>query len=441
MVLNVEIVGKVKETLLPSTKRHRLIVGGRGKGASWSIARILLLRGMEKPRFIPCIREVQKTIENSVKKILSDTIKNLGLEFFYKVMKYEIVGINGTRFVFYGLQEYNADNLKSLEGADDCWVAEAQSLSRMSINILRPTIRKDDSVIWWDFNPRYETDPVYIDYIINTDPNAEVLWLNWRDNPWFNRALTMERESDFARNQEEAEHIWEGAIRTMGAMFVCPSALVDQAIENMLNLSFEMVKGIHTIGADIAHQGGDQIVFYKRDGLKITDTYKSRYQDMITTINHLKAFTGDKKYTINIDNGDLGKGVADFLEKDKWQVNRVNFGGRPDDVEHYEDIATEMYFTLRDKLEFSDIPNDEELRAQLIQRQYDYIGGRRGYEVVKIESKGTFKQHAYIKSGSPDEADALVLAYYKDVASTQATAKTPFRQTKRATSGLRKEQF
>ncbi len=75
MVVNVDIVGKVKEVLLTSNKRHRVIVGGRGKGASWSIARILLLRGMAKERFIPCIREVQKTIQDSVKKILSDTIK------------------------------------------------------------------------------------------------------------------------------------------------------------------------------------------------------------------------------------------------------------------------------------------------------------------------------------------------------------------------------
>ena len=191
---NVEIVGKVKDELVDCDKRHRLIVGGRAKGASWSIARNLLLEGMLNPLFIVCVREVQKTIANSVKKLLEETIAMFHWEFFYDTMLNEIRGINGTKFIFHGLREYNADNIKSLEGADRCWVAEAQTISRRSISILRPTIRKEGSVVWWDFNPRYETDPVWIDYIINKDPNAQVCMLNWRDNPWFTSASRMEME-------------------------------------------------------------------------------------------------------------------------------------------------------------------------------------------------------------------------------------------------------
>ena len=406
--VDLPIVGKVYDTLIPSNKRHRIIVGGRGKGASWSIGRILLARGMAEPRFIVCVREVQKTIEHSVKKLLDDTIKERHLTGFYNVKKFEIEGINGTKFIFHGLQDYNADNIKSLEGADDCWVAEAQTISRRSINILRPTIRKDGSVMWWDFNTRYETDPIYIDYILNEDPNAEVLWLNWRDNPWFTKPMILEKESDYLRNEEEAKHIWEGELRLAGDLFVCPSELVDIARKNTI----DKVHGDIAVGADIAHQGGDEIIFYKRHGLKIIDKYYSRYQDQPKTIKHLKAFTIGREIPINIDNGDLGKGVADFLEQDGWLVNRINFGGKPVDIEHYEDCATEMYFQLRDLLEFADIPPDEELRNQLIQRKYGYISGRRGYEVMKIESKDDFKEHSTAIHKSPDRADGLVLCYY-----------------------------
>ena len=409
MELEVEIVGKVKDQLVASDRRHRIIVGGRGKGASWSIARVLLLEGMSDPKFIVCIREVQKTIQDSVKKILADTIKSLGLEFFYKVMKYEITGINGTRFVFYGLRDFNADNIKSLEGADIAWVAEAQSISRRSINIFRPTIRKDGAVIWWDFNPRYETDPIWVDYVLHDDPNAEVLWLNWRDNPWFTQSMMLEKESDYRRNEQEAEHIWDGKLRSAGDLFVCPSALVDIAIANTI---LQLEGSDVYVGADIAHQGGDEIVFYKRHGLKVIDSYISRFQDQPTTVKHLKAFTLEKVIPINIDNGDLGKGIADYLEQDGWLVNRINFGGTPVDDEHYQDAVTEMYFQLRDVLEQVDIPNDEELRNQLIQRKYEYIGGRRGYEVMKIESKDKFKEHVTAINKSPDRADALVLAFY-----------------------------
>jgi len=417
--VDLPIVGKVADTLLQSRKRHRIIVGGRGKGASWSIGRILLARGMAEPRFIVCIREVQKSIEHSVKKLLDDTIESCGLGGFYKPLKYEINGHNGTKIIFHGLQDYNADNIKSLEGGDDFWVAEAQTISRRSINILRPTIRKDGAVCWWDFNPRFETDPVYIDYVLNDDPNAELLWLNWRDNPWFTEGLRLEMESDYRRNEEEARHIWEGEIRSAGDLFVCPSALVDIAIKN----SIDKLEGSDVcVGADIAHQGGDEIVFYKRHGKKIIDSYYSRYQDQPTTVRHIKAFTGEKVIPINIDNGDLGKGCADYLEQDGWLVNRVNFGGTPIDTEHYQDTATEMYFQLRDVLEQADIPNDEELRNQLIQRKYEYISGRRGYEVMKIESKDKFKEHCTAIHKSPDRADALVLAFYDLGVGGDATA-------------------
>lgn len=412
MIQKVQIIKKVQDTLVKSDKRHRLIVGGRGKGASWSIARVLLLEGMRDSLFIPCVREIQKTIRYSVKKLLDDTIEHFGWEWFYNSTLTEISGINGTKFIFVGMQDFKADDVKSLEGADRCWVAEAQAISRRSINILRPTIRKENSVIWWDFNPRYETDPVWIDYILNADPNAEVLWLNWKDNPWFTDALKLELESDYRRNEEEARHIWEGELRTAGDRFVCPSSLVDIAIENKINF----LEGDSVVGADIAHQGGDHIVFYRRHGNKIVDKYESQYQNTQTTIRHLKSFAIDKSVIINIDNGDIGKAVADFLEADGWKVNRINFGGKPIDTEHYEDIATEMYFNLRDKLQYIDIPNDEELRNQLIQRKYDFINGRRGYEVMKIENKDTFKEHAVMNSNSPDKADALVLCFYEGAA-------------------------
>lgn len=417
-----EFVQKFIDKLLYSNKRHKIIVGGRAKTASWSIAQAVLIEGMKRECFVLCIREVQKTLKDSVKKLLSDTIKRKGLDFFYTVKETEIVGINGTRIIFNGMHDYNADNIKSLEGVDICWVAESQSLSRESVNMLRPTIRKDPdpitgapgSTFWWDFNPRYETDPVWIDYIVNNDPNAEVLWLNWRDNPWFPKSLLLEKDSDYRRNTKEADHIWEGHLRSTGDTFVCPSELVDIALRKHISHP----KGIIVVGADIAHQGGDKIIFYKRHGNKIIASYESRFQDTPTTIAHLKAFMVDRSVILNIDNGHVGAAVADFMIRAGYIVNRINFGGVPKDTEHYKDVATEMYFGLRDRLEFIDIPKDNELRNQLIQRKYYFISD----EVMKIESKKDFKKHATMESRSPDKADALVLTFYSPVLGECAVA-------------------
>lgn len=410
MTQTVEIVQKIKDELLDDCdKRHRLVVGGRGKGASWSIARILLLEAIAEPMFIPCVREVQKTIRHSVKKLLDDTIKLFNWECFFESNEQEIKGINGSLFAFFGLHDYNADNIKSLEGADRCWIAEAQTITRRSINILRPTIRKDNAVIWWDVNPRYETDAVYIDYIVNTDPNAKVCLVNWRDNPWFNKALEAEKHSDFLRNEDEARHIWDGEIRSSGDTFICPSALVDIAMKSN---HIEVAEGAMVVGADIAHQGGDEIVFYKRIGNKVIDTFAKTKMSAPETKRALKAFMGDRSVILNIDNGSLGMAIADDMEEDGYIVNRINFGGKPLDTQHYENCVTEMYFQLRDKLPYADLPKDELLRNQLIQRKFTYISGSRGYEVMRIESKEAFAEHANGITKSPDRADALVLCFY-----------------------------
>jgi len=419
MTQNVEIIKKVKEELVDNCNaRHRIVYGGRGKGASWSIARILLLEAMQKELFIVCVREVQKSIELSVQKLLVDTIKYFGWQFFYKITKNKIIGSNGSVFVFSGLHEHNSDSIKSLEGADRCWVAEAQSISRQSIDILRPTIRKETAVFWWDFNPRYSSDPVWVDYIRNHDPNAKTLFLRHFDNKWFPKSLKMEMEADYKRDENRARHIWEGELSDANDSFVCPAELVEKAQEKIIKRPRPQVP---QIGMDIAHQGGDEITFYKSIDNKVVDTYFARYQDAVTTLKDAKQFA-TKNSNIKIDNGHLGSALADMLEDDGYTVNRINFGGTPKDTEHYEDTATEMYFEFRDQLEYSDIPVDEELAIQLYTRKYKYINGKRGYEVMKIESKDDFAEHTHALHKSPDRADGLVLCFYDPAGSMDVSS-------------------
>ncbi len=410
MTQEVAVIKKVKDELIDNCDaRHRIIYGGRGKGASWSIARILLTEGMIESLFIVCVREVQKSIELSVQKLLVDTIKLFGWQWAYKVTKNKIISrINDTIFVFSGLHEHNSDSIKSLEGADRCWVAEAQSISRTSINILRPTIRKDDAVFWWDFNPRYSSDPIWVDYIRNKDEEAKILFLIHSDNKWFPNSLKKEMKADYSRDLAAAEHIWEGKLSDANETFACPAELVEAAQERIIPKP-----GPHVpwIGADIAHQGGDEITFYKRIGPKVVDYYTAKYQNADVTVEALKTFATKNSY-INIDNGHLGCAVADFIEKDGYFVNRINFGGTPKDTKHYEDIATEMYFELKDQLPNIDIPNDEELAIQLYTRKYSYINGKRGYEVMKLEPKKEWVEHTHAFHRSSDRADGVALCYY-----------------------------
>jgi phage terminase large subunit len=192
-------------------RRYKGAYGGRGGAKSHFFAEEMILRCFADTTRAVCIREVQKSIKDSVKQLLIDKITKLGLEREFLVLETEIRGPNGSLIIFVGMQSYNADNIKSLEGYDIAWVEEAQTLSQHSLDLLRPTIRKAGSEIWFSWNPRFKTDPVDMFLRKNPPPDSIVVQVNWQDNPWFPDVLRKEMEHDFSTDADKAEHIWNGA--------------------------------------------------------------------------------------------------------------------------------------------------------------------------------------------------------------------------------------
>ena len=192
--------------------RYKVFYGGRGSAKSWSFARALILQGYAKKRRIFCVREIQRSIAESVHKLLCDQIDDLGFSGFYDITKNSIVGLNGTDFIFKGIR-FNPQEIKSTEGVDICWVAEAQALSAESWDVLIPTIRKANSEIWIDFNPLNIDDPTYQRFVINPPPDALVKKVNYYDNPYFPDVLRQEMDWTKKRDYEAYLHIWEGEVR------------------------------------------------------------------------------------------------------------------------------------------------------------------------------------------------------------------------------------
>ena len=209
-----------KLSILFDPARYKVLYGGRGGAKSWGIARALLIIGARKPTRILCAREFQTSIRDSVHKLLSDQIIAMGLIDFYEITQNAIRGKNGTEFSFVGLKN-NVANIKSYEGCDICWVEEAQTTSKLSWNVLIPTIRKENSEIWISFNPELETDETYQRFIVNTPENSIVQRINWSDNPWFPETLRLEKDALFVRDREAYNTVWEGVCRQTvdGAIF------------------------------------------------------------------------------------------------------------------------------------------------------------------------------------------------------------------------------
>lgn len=191
--------------------RYKGAYGGRGSGKSHFFAELLIERCLIEKTDAVCIREIQKTLNESVKKLLELKIEKLGVSKAFRVLESKIETPYGGQIIFQGMQNHTADSIKSLEGYDIAWVEEAQSLSQRSLDLLRPTIRKESSEIWFSWNPRFEADPV--DQFLRGStpyPGSVVVRANYTDNPWLPDVLKDEVSYDQSRDPDKFAHVWLG---------------------------------------------------------------------------------------------------------------------------------------------------------------------------------------------------------------------------------------
>ena len=207
---------EVFEPLL-APARYKGAHGGRGSGKSHFFAELAVERCLMQPGArIVCVREVQKSLKESVKRLVEDKIAVLGVGRNFRFMNDQIQTPGGGVILFQGMQDHTAESIKSLERFDVAYVEEAQTLSGRSLEFLRPTIRKAGSELWFSWNPRSAGDPV--DALLrgpNPPPDAVVVRTTHADNPFFPAELEAERAFDEEHNRERYGHIWLGEYEPM----------------------------------------------------------------------------------------------------------------------------------------------------------------------------------------------------------------------------------
>lgn len=241
--------------------------GGRGSGKSHDRAGALVERALLQPGLLwACVREVQKSLEQSVKRLIENKIQAYGAGKYFDVQKDRIKTPGGFDsvakewkppgvFIFQGMQNHTAESVKSLEGFDGSWVEEAQTLSQASLDLLRPTIRKAGSQLWFTWNPKNTTDPVDV-LLRGNDPKSKeqaeksgkpfeppprscVVRANWTDNPFFASDTTLleEKDYDLRRDPDKYAHIWGGDYLRNSEARVFRNWKID-AFETPSNVSF-----------------------------------------------------------------------------------------------------------------------------------------------------------------------------------------------------------
>jgi len=390
------------EPFLPLLKpyRYKMMHGGRAGMKSWSVTTALLVKGLEKKIRVLCTREIQHTIRDSVHYLLKRLIDKYNIK-QYDVKRESIVNtVNGSEFIFKGLHS-NVQEIKSMERINYCWIEEAQSVSRESLDLIIPTIREEGSEIWATFNRYAENDPIYETFCRNPTPDTVIINTNYWDNPFFTEVLKKEMLKCKAENYDLYLHIWEGQPKNQADMAVLKRSDVSKAMERTI----EPI-GVIEVGVDVARFGDDRTVMYKRHGLKVLDYRVYKKIPVDKTVAHAIEFINqDKTIAIKVDDTGVGGGVTDMLAAGGYNVIPVNFGGTPNDHHKYDMVASEMWFDFAESIDKMDLIDDSELKAELTGRLWDV--NKKGQRC--IESKKRYKDRA---GKSPDLADALLLCFY-----------------------------
>jgi len=227
--LNIETARVFLPFMKPS--RYKAAHGGRGSAKSHFFAELLVEHHVLYPGLRSvCIREVQKTLAQSAKKIIEDKIKKHDLEQCgFQILKDRIETPGDGVIIFQGMQDHTSESIKSLEGFGIAWCEESQTLSKRSLELLRPTIRDSgipefSAELWFSWNPTRKNDAVDDLFRGESGPpnNSIVVKANWNNNPWFPAVLEGERTDDQEHRPDSYDHVWEGGyIKAQeGAYFV-----------------------------------------------------------------------------------------------------------------------------------------------------------------------------------------------------------------------------
>lgn len=223
--------------------RYKGAWGGRGSGKSHFFAELLIEDSIREKIDAVCLREVQKSLKFSVKKLLESKISSMNAGAYFEVQNEQIKSKHGGVIIFQGMQDHTSDSIKSLEGFKRAWFEEAQSASQRSLDLLRPTIRAPGSELWFSWNPNLATDP--IDVLLRGDnlpPGSQVVKANYKDNPWLPAELLAEMEYDKKRDPDKYAHIWLGEYQRNSEARVFRNWTIEE---------FERPAGtVHRLGAD-----------------------------------------------------------------------------------------------------------------------------------------------------------------------------------------------
>ena len=433
--------------------RYKILHGGRASGKSWdAAANAIRMADYCKLKFL-CTRQFQNKIEESVYSLLKIQIERFGLSSRFTILNSKIIhNITGSEFLFYGIQR-NLDEIKSIESVDVLWLEEAHAVTKEQMDILEPTIRKEGSELWIIFNPNLITDYVYDHYVINEQPDSVVRGFNYTENPFLSSTMIKQIEHLKSSDYDSYQHVYLGIPKGNDDSSVIKLKWIQAAIDAHLKID-GMFSGSHTLGYDIADDGGDTnaTILAKGSVAIECDEWKGLEDELLKSCR--RAYSNALRVNAHINYDSIGVGAtagAKFEEINEArsldngyvpvEYSKFNAGSRdlidPDGFysEHdkitnkdkFANIKAQSWWLLADRFrntyDYLVNGNTDYTTDQLISlsSEMDYVD-RLTKELStplrdvdnngrdKVESKKDLKKRGV---ASPNLADALVMAFVK----------------------------
>jgi hypothetical protein len=182
------------------------------------------------------------------------------------------------------------------------------------------------------------------------------------------------------------------------------------------------------IGADIARSGDDQTAIAIRRGFVVEELRGHHWADTMETTGHLTALLRDPQDIAVVDVIGVGAGVLDRMRENEQNVLPFNASaaakdGRGNPLKDrsreftFLNLRAAAWWNLREMLDPSRgfeiaLPDSDSLRADLTAPKWTVRSGG----AIQIEAKDDLKKRL---GRSPDEADAIVQAFWTDSESAE----------------------
>lgn len=390
--------------------QYFIIKGGRGGAKSQSVGRFILYLAEKYKLRVVCGRETQNSIAESVYSLHADLVLEYQLNFDVQASKITS-RVTESVINYRGFREQGAFNVQGLEGVDLVHIDEAQAITKPTLDVLIPTIRKKNSKIIFTMNPHVFNDPVVV--MLSKRSDCLVIDINYDENPHCPQKLINEAKECRKLSENDYRHIWLGEPlnQSEDSVFSMAEILNGQNNKHIMAAGY----GIRLGGFDVARFGDDKcadVIIQQMGALHWEEFHVDEWGE-----KDLNYSTGRILQTTNeqavdgaiVDEDGIGSGPLDTLQKGRGLDYFTGFRNLPlgfDKNRYFGNVRTLNAFITKDLLVKGHLClKDPKLIEELLTCfKYTFDHYQRRILIPKEKMKEKFK----VKS--PNKADALIMA-------------------------------